>query len=109
MVSPDSLGTACPLSGRNSTYRPVQISGTGSNIARVIDEVIGTAGQLAEKNKNRLVVDSADDLGQLTADPRRLKQILLNLLSNASKFTISGAGGCGQVLPRHAGRLAELA
>jgi hypothetical protein len=25
MVSPDSMGTACPLSGRNSTYRPVQI------------------------------------------------------------------------------------
>src|SRR5215216_4304851 len=31
MVSPDSLGTACPLSGRNSTYRPVQISGAGSH------------------------------------------------------------------------------
>jgi DDE superfamily endonuclease len=30
MVSPDSRGTACPPSGRNSTYRPVQISGTGS-------------------------------------------------------------------------------
>jgi hypothetical protein len=31
MVSPDSLGTACPLSGRNSTYRPVQISETSSD------------------------------------------------------------------------------
>src|SRR5665811_795861 len=30
MVTPDSRGTACPPSGRNSTYRPVQISGTGS-------------------------------------------------------------------------------
>src|ERR1035437_2944835 len=30
MVSPDSRGTACPPSGRNSTYRPVQISGTSS-------------------------------------------------------------------------------
>jgi hypothetical protein len=29
-VSPDSRATACPPSGRNSTYRPVQISGTGS-------------------------------------------------------------------------------
>src|SRR5829696_3467314 len=37
MVSPDSLGTACPLSGRNSTYRPVQISGAGSNIVVSID------------------------------------------------------------------------
>jgi hypothetical protein len=32
MVSPDSLGTACPLSGRNSTYRPVQISETTSGL-----------------------------------------------------------------------------
>src|ERR1700680_2584969 len=32
IVSPDSLGTACPLSGRNSTYRPVQISATGSHL-----------------------------------------------------------------------------
>src|SRR5580704_8577164 len=32
MVSPDSLGTACPLSGRNSTYRSVQISETSSSL-----------------------------------------------------------------------------
>src|SRR5258708_33555686 len=31
IVSPDSLGTACPLSGRNSTYRPVQILEASSN------------------------------------------------------------------------------
>jgi hypothetical protein len=35
IVSPDSQGTACPLSGRNSTYRPVQISGTGSVVDRM--------------------------------------------------------------------------
>jgi signal transduction histidine kinase len=60
------------------------------NLPRLIDEVVGTAGQLAEKNKNRLVVDSADGIGPLTADPMRLKQILLNLLSNACKFTTDG-------------------
>jgi signal transduction histidine kinase len=60
------------------------------NLARLIDEVIGTAGQLAEKNKNRLVVDSAEHLGPLIADPMRLKQILINLLSNACKFTKEG-------------------
>jgi hypothetical protein len=32
IVSPDSLGTACPLSGRNSTYRPVQIYAAGSDL-----------------------------------------------------------------------------
>ena len=30
MVAPDSRAIACPLSGRNSTYRPVQISGARS-------------------------------------------------------------------------------
>jgi GAF domain-containing protein len=60
------------------------------NLARLIDEVIGTAGQLAEKNKNRLIVDAQENLGALTADSMRLKQILLNLLSNACKFTKEG-------------------
>src|ERR1700748_1774360 len=36
IVSPDSLGTACPLSGRNSTYRPVQILAAGSLAGRQI-------------------------------------------------------------------------
>ena len=52
--------------------------------------MIGTARQLAEQNKNRLVVEAPDDLGALTVDPMRLRQILLNLLSNACKFTKEG-------------------
>ena len=59
-------------------------------LAPLIDEVIGTARQLAEQNKNRLVVEAKDDLGALTVDPMRLRQILFNLLSNACKFTKQG-------------------
>jgi len=59
-------------------------------LAPLIDEVIGTARQLAEQNKNRLVFEAQENLGSVTVDPMRLRQILLNLLSNACKFTKEG-------------------
>ena len=38
-------------------------------LAPLIEEVIGTARQLAEQNKNRLILDAQENLGALTVDP----------------------------------------
>jgi signal transduction histidine kinase len=68
----------------------LELSPESVSLAPLIDEVIGTARQLAEQNKNRLIVEAQENLGTLTVDPMRLRQILLNLLSNACKFTKQG-------------------
>jgi signal transduction histidine kinase len=68
----------------------LELSPQTVQIAPLIEEVIGTARQLAEQNQNRLLVEAQENLGTLTVDPMRLRQILLNLLSNAFKFTKAG-------------------
>ncbi|MGA7211892.1 MAG: GAF domain-containing protein, partial [Pseudolabrys sp.] len=60
------------------------------NLAPLVDEVIGTARQLSDQNRNRLIVEGHDAPSTMTVDPMRLRQILLNLLSNACKFTKGG-------------------
>ena len=59
-------------------------------IGPVVEEVVGTARPLAEQNKNALELDCPAGIGSVHADNMRLRQILLNLLSNACKFTKGG-------------------
>src|SRR5262249_17069638 len=68
----------------------LELSPQTVQLALLIDDVVDTARQLAEQNKNRLLVDAQENFGTLTVDPMRLRQILLNLLSNACKFTKQG-------------------
>src|ERR1039458_7882120 len=71
IVSPDSLGTACPLSGRNSTYRPVQISGTSSVVRRqdgklhaaTVEESVGSDEEGIEALVRKGRIDLADRRG----------------------------------------------
>src|SRR5436190_5368087 len=57
----------------------------------VIKDVAKTIEPIASKNGNRLVIDCPADLGTIHADQTRFRQSLLNLASNANKFTEKGA------------------
>jgi PAS domain S-box-containing protein len=59
-------------------------------LTRLLDEVRVIISPLLAKNGNTLVVDCAPDLGSLRTDVTKLKQSLINLLSNAAKFTKNG-------------------
>ena len=56
----------------------------------LIDQVVAIVEPLAQKRGNRLVVDKGPDDFMVHADEMRLRQALLNLLSNAIRFTNGG-------------------
>ncbi len=68
----------------------------------LIDELMETARPLGEKNRNQLASTCPPDLGSLRADRKRLTQILLNLLSNACKFTQDGRVALSAAVRRRA-------
>ncbi|HTQ53703.1 MAG TPA: ATP-binding protein [Bryobacteraceae bacterium] len=59
-------------------------------VSVVLHDVASSVHPLVEKNGNRLAIDCAEPLGCVVADLTRFRQVLMNLLSNACKFTEQG-------------------
>ncbi|MEM6382539.1 MAG: PAS domain-containing sensor histidine kinase [Pseudomonadota bacterium] len=60
------------------------------SVGKVIDRCAKLMSSQAEKARQNLIIDMPEDLPELVADQRAIRQVLINLLSNASKFTPDG-------------------
>ncbi len=60
------------------------------DVAGMVRDVATTVSALMEKKSNTLVLQVEAGLGTMHSDVTRVRQILLNLLSNAAKFTEHG-------------------
>ena len=60
------------------------------DVEAILREVASTVENLIGKKGNRLALDFAPDLGNARSDVTKLRQVLLNILSNAAKFTDRG-------------------
>jgi signal transduction histidine kinase len=60
------------------------------NIESMIDEIKSTIQPMVEKNKNKLIVEVEENIGDIRSDYTKLRQSIFNLLSNACKFTEEG-------------------
>ncbi len=65
----------------------MELEPTTFDVAELLEEVQATVTPLIESKSQVLTLEYSDDLPLLTADRFRVKQVLLNLLSNAHKFT----------------------
>lgn len=60
------------------------------SIASLVQSVVYAAQPLAERNHNTIEVICSDQIGTMVADSARVRQVLVNILNNACKFTEHG-------------------
>jgi signal transduction histidine kinase len=66
----------------------VQVSDV--NLPMLVKEVEATVSSLVQKNRNKLVCNVESELSEMISDEVKIRQILMNLLGNACKFTQDG-------------------
>jgi len=64
------------------------------DLSQLVQRTVARALPLIEKNNNQLLFNCSDQLGSMRNDSGKLEQCLLNLLSNAAKFTTNGKITC---------------
>ncbi len=63
---------------------------TAFDVSKLVRDSAATVEALAKKNGNVLRIENFEDVGPVVGDGTKVKQILMNLLSNAAKFTTNG-------------------
>lgn len=59
-------------------------------VNKLVEDMFSTAKNLTEKNRNKFELLLGENLGSMYADIPKVRQILMNLLGNAAKFTEDG-------------------
>jgi signal transduction histidine kinase len=68
----------------------VRVAPEELSVSELIDDAVTTMTPQIEKNRNRFLIKYSPAIGNMYSDPVKLRQVLLNLLSNAGKFTSGG-------------------
>ncbi|MGZ8281516.1 MAG: sensor histidine kinase [Allosphingosinicella sp.] len=68
----------------------LEVQNSEIDLLEMVEEAVATVAPLIQKNDNRLEVQIATSPGTIVADPLKLRQSILNLLSNSAKFTSKG-------------------